>query len=158
MEQAVDRESGSREVTASAIVAEALESLMSVGEVTRRTGVTRKALRHYEQLGLVQPSHRTEARYRLYNEHTVRRLELVLWAKGLGLTLAECEEVLRVADRDAGGDLAPLAEIVGRRLNETDCRLSELTALRDDLLAVLTSLTQSNGQEQASVAWAGLGG
>ena len=68
--------------------------LMTVVEVSRRAGVTRKALRVYEDLGLVRPVERTEAGYRLYDDEAIRRLHLIARAKSLGLTLAEVEQFL----------------------------------------------------------------
>lgn len=60
---------------------------MKVGEVGERTGLSRKALRHYESLGLVEPAVRRESGYRLYAEEALRRIELVRRAKTLGLAL-----------------------------------------------------------------------
>ncbi len=51
------------------------EGLLGVAEVGRRTGLSRKALRHYEELGLVEPATRTDAGYRLYDGEALRRIE-----------------------------------------------------------------------------------
>ena len=53
------------------------DALLGVAEIGRRTGLTRKALRHYEELGLVEPAARTAAGYRLYDSEALRRIELV---------------------------------------------------------------------------------
>jgi DNA-binding transcriptional MerR regulator len=65
------------------------DGLLTVVEVTRRTGLSRKALRVYEEAGIVVPAGRTAAGYRLYGAEALRRLELLRRAKALGLHLRE---------------------------------------------------------------------
>lgn len=63
--------------------------LLGVADVTRLTGLTRKALRHYEEVGLVGPDERTAAGYRRYGPEALRRLELIRRARLLGLFARE---------------------------------------------------------------------
>lgn len=86
----------------SACTVAVMDNGLTVGDVTARTGVSRKALRVYEAKGLVEPLGRTRAGYRLYDEEALRRLELVQRAKHLGLSLAEVKEFLYVADGCCG--------------------------------------------------------
>ena len=123
------------------------EGLMTVVEVGRRTGVTRKALRLYEEMGLIRPVERTEAGYRLYDDETLRRLQLITRAKSLGLTLNEAEHFLDVADDCCGQDLSALEEIVERKLAQTNSRRQELAELTANLEAVLVRLTKNKGRQ-----------
>jgi DNA-binding transcriptional MerR regulator len=59
----------------------------TVGELSRLTGVTVRALHHYDEIGLVRPSQRSAAGYRLYGDADVRRLQQVLAFRELGLPL-----------------------------------------------------------------------
>lgn len=61
----------------------------TVGELSRLTGVTVRALHHYDEIGLVRPSRRSAAGYRLYAEADVLRLHQVLLFRELGLPLDE---------------------------------------------------------------------
>src|SRR5688572_15101534 len=61
----------------------------TVGELSRLTGVTVRTLHHYDEIGLVRPSGRTAAGYRLYTEAEVLRLQQVLLFRELGLPLDE---------------------------------------------------------------------
>lgn len=65
-----------------------------VGQLAASTGLTVRALHHYDHLGLVQPSARTPAGYRLYVESDVERLYQVLALRQLGLPLKAIGEVL----------------------------------------------------------------
>ncbi len=51
--------------------------LIQVGELAKRAGMTVRTLHHYEQTGLLTPSARSEAGYRLYNLSAVQRLHMI---------------------------------------------------------------------------------
>ncbi len=122
--------------------------LLTVGGVVQRTGVTRKALRLYEEQALVEPAGRTDAGYRLYDEEALRRLELLRRAKLLGLTLAEAKEFLHVADGCCGDNHPELAGLAQRKLAQTEQRIEELRGLRDTLRTVLDRLATEAGRHR----------
>ena len=66
----------------------------TVGELAKLTGVTVRTLHHYDEIGLVTPSQRTAAGYRLYGERDVMRLQQVLVHRELGLPLEQIAAVL----------------------------------------------------------------
>ena len=128
------------------------EGLLGVAEIGRRTGLTRKALRHYEELGLVEPAARTDAGYRLYDSEALRRIELVNRAKVLGLRLSEAKEFLHVAEGCCGDHHPELAELVERKLAETEQRIAELQSLRGTLTSVLDRLASNEGLHRCEEA------
>lgn len=65
-----------------------LKDLLTVGEVTARTGVSASALRFYEAEGLIS-AERNSNNQRLYRRHMLRRISLILAARRLGIPLAE---------------------------------------------------------------------
>jgi len=65
-----------------------------VGELAEATGLTVRALHHYDEVGLLVPSERTSAGHRLYDEQDVRRLYRVLALRELGLGLDEIASLL----------------------------------------------------------------
>ncbi|MCB7136156.1 MerR family transcriptional regulator [Cellulosimicrobium marinum] len=77
---------------------------MHIGAVAERTGLSLRTLRHYDEVGLVRPSGRTDGGFRLYTEPDVERLLLVRRMKPLGFTLDEMTDLLDVADRLAARD------------------------------------------------------
>src|SRR5262245_39350808 len=70
----------------------------TVGELSRLTGVTVRALHHYDEIGLIRPSQRTAAGYRLYDDADVLRLHQVLLFRELGLPLDEIAAAIDQAD------------------------------------------------------------
>ena len=128
------------------------EQLLGVAEVGRRTGLTRKALRVYEELGLVEPAARTDAGYRLYDTEALRRIELVNRAKVLGLRLTEAKEFLHVAEGCCGENHPALANLVERKLEETERRIAELASLKGTLKGVLERLERNEGVHRCEEA------
>jgi MerR family transcriptional regulator, thiopeptide resistance regulator len=79
---------------------------LTVGAVAARTGLTVRTLHHYDHIGLLSPSGRTDAGYRLYTQSDIRRLETIALLRNLGLSLTE---VATAVDRDPDL-LVPLLE------------------------------------------------
>jgi MerR family transcriptional regulator, thiopeptide resistance regulator len=76
-----------------------------VGDLARETGLTVRALHHYDRLGLLSPSSRTEGGHRCYTSADLRRLHHLIALRSFGLSLKEIKGVL---DADAGRDPAAL--------------------------------------------------
>jgi MerR family redox-sensitive transcriptional activator SoxR len=67
------------------------DQLLTIGEMSRRTGVAVSALRYYEDLGLIA-AERTSGNQRRYARHMLRRISLISVAKRLGIPLADVQE------------------------------------------------------------------
>ena len=77
----------------------------TVSEVAALAGVSVRTLHHYDQIGLVTPTERTDAGYRLYDEDDLARLHDVLTWRALGFPLQEVRNVRR---RNFGGGMRSL--------------------------------------------------
>ncbi len=69
----------------------------TVGELARLTGVTVRALHHYDERGLLPPSARTSAGYRLYDDRDVLRLQQILLFRELGMPLEDISAAIEHA-------------------------------------------------------------
>ncbi|WPO69451.1 HEAT repeat domain-containing protein [Streptomyces sp. KN37] len=87
---------------------------MLIGEVARRSGVSARMLRHYESLGLVRPTGRTDTNYREYSGDDIRRIFHIESLRSLGLSL---REVGRALD-DPGFTPSGLVDDLIRRTRE----------------------------------------
>lgn len=75
------------------------EPKYQIGEVASRTGVTQRALRFYEEKGLLQPPERMEGGFRRYSEDDVTRIEFVKKLQDLlGFTLSEIKEMVEAEE------------------------------------------------------------
>ena len=72
---------------------------MKIGELARATGLTAKTIRFYEGEGLISDPPRTNSGYRAYADSDLIRVEFILKAKRLGLSLDEIKGILRLHDR-----------------------------------------------------------
>ena len=104
-----------------------------VGELARATGLTVRALHHYEAVGLLPPAARTEAGHRVYGPKDVSHLYRVMALRSLGLGLNAIRDCLA---RDDGA----LVHIVRRHLAEVDWSIDEQTRLRSRLQFILGAL------------------
>jgi MerR family copper efflux transcriptional regulator len=81
-------------------------AVMQIGEVAARTGLSLRSLRHWEEVGLLRPSGRTEGGFRLYTELDVEKILVIRRMKPLGFTLEQMGAAMRdievLRDRDAG--------------------------------------------------------
>ena len=74
---------------------------MTVGEVSTLLGVSVRALHHWDESGLVHPSQRSAAGYRLYSEADIMRIQQVLVYRQTGMSLADIKAVLDEPGADA---------------------------------------------------------
>ncbi|MGX7030393.1 MerR family transcriptional regulator [Vagococcus zengguangii] len=65
-----------------------------IKEFAELTGVTARALRHYDEMGLLKPSYVNDAGYRIYGEAEVEQMQHLLFLKELGLSLKEIQQIL----------------------------------------------------------------
>jgi DNA-binding transcriptional MerR regulator len=71
---------------------------MHIGELADKTGLSLRTIRHYDEVGLLKPSGRTEGGFRLYTQNDLTRLLLIRRMKPLGFSLDEMTDLLRVVD------------------------------------------------------------
>ncbi|MEJ6488868.1 MerR family transcriptional regulator [Leucobacter sp. USCH14] len=76
--------------------------MMHIGELAERTGLSIRTLRHYDQIGLLAPTGRSEGGFRLYTESDYDRLMLIRRMKPLGYSLDQMGDLLRAIDRTQG--------------------------------------------------------
>ena len=96
---------------------------MRVGEIVKRSGASRKALRLYEARGILPPPRRTASGYRVYDGEVLSVLNFVQQCRRLGLTLAEIKHIIGL--RRSGA--APCAH-VRRLLAQKEADLKALLA------------------------------
>jgi MerR family transcriptional regulator, copper efflux regulator len=107
------------------------DELMTVGELARRTGLSIKAIRQYEALGLIYSAGRSEGGYRLFDESALWCAQVVSTLRSLGLTIKEIDELgsayLKRPDEPIGPRLAPLLDRAEQRIEH---RIAELETVR----------------------------
>jgi MerR family transcriptional regulator, thiopeptide resistance regulator len=117
---------------------------LTVGQVAEQYGVTVRTLHHYDEIGLMVPSERTSAGYRLYSEQDIARLQQVVVYRRLGFALDEIALLLDDPSADVGEHLRRQREAVMSRLDE----MHELVTAIDRALEKEMSGTKLTKEEQ----------
>jgi DNA-binding transcriptional MerR regulator len=100
-----------------------------VGELAKMTGTTIRALHHYDEIGLLRPSHHTDSGHRLYTRQDLERLQHILALKRLGFPLERIHDALRRPDFSPAETIAALRAQLRRQsleLESLDRRLAEV--------------------------------
>src|SRR5947209_7007445 len=128
-------------------------NLFTIEQVSARTGLTKRTLRYYEEVGLLPPAGRTEGNYRRYNEEDIQRLERIMKLRDLlGFSLADIRELLNAEDErgeikvayehetEAAAKIAQLEradEIIHSQLHLIERKMEGLEQMRTGLLSKL---------------------
>jgi DNA-binding transcriptional MerR regulator len=105
----------------------------TISALAHSMGLRADTLRYYERVGLLHPTERTAAGYRVYDEDAKERLRFIKDAQRMGLRLADIRELLEV--RDHGRCPCGHTEVlVDRRLAEVEAEIARLNGVRTQLL------------------------
>ncbi len=105
---------------------------MRIGELARATDTKAETIRYYEREGILPAADRTDSNYRDYSEEHLAALTFVRRARKLGFSMAQVRELLALSDHDEK-PCDNVDHLVQRQLAEVEQKLSDLTALRDEL-------------------------
>lgn len=105
----------------------------TIGELARRCGVSRDAVRFYERERLMPRARRTAAGYRVYGPEDEERLRFIRRAQGVGLTLEDVTELIRLHEGRGPAECRRVAERLRHRIEALDRRIAELAAFRENL-------------------------
>ena len=114
-----------------------------IGEVAAATGLTVRTLHHYDEIGLLAPSGRTETGYRLYSDDDVRTLYRIVALRRLGLALGEIGALLDGGER--GGPAEDPRALIRAQLARLDEEAAARAALRVRLTRLLRALESADG-------------
>ena len=107
---------------------------MTIGELARRCGMSVKALRRLEGMGLVYTVGRSPAGYRLFDDDALWCVQVIANLRGLGLTMAEIRELAGIYLARPNEPIGPhLADRLRRVRARLDARIAELQQLRQHL-------------------------
>ena len=127
--------------------------LFTIEQVSAQTGLTKRTLRYYEEVGLLPPTDRTEGNYRRYTEADLKRLDNIKKLRDLlGFSLADIREIMEAEDERGQikvaykneteaaakiGQLDRADELIRRQLHLIEQKLNGLEEMRTSLQARL---------------------
>ena len=111
-----------------------MERKLTIGQLAELAGVPRKTIRYYEEVGVLPPPDRSDARYRLYSDIDVRRVELVRRARALDMGLVEVRELVEWASTGSCNNFQErFQDMLVQKLADVDQRIADLEHLKKDL-------------------------
>jgi len=113
---------------------------MHIGELAERTGLSLRTIRHYDDVGLLPASARTEGGFRVYSEADAERLMVIKQMKPLGFSLEEMAEILALLGTDAPTATAALAEFL-ERAEIQRAKMARYLAQADEFITMLSRRT-----------------
>ncbi len=120
--------------------------LMTIGEVARMASVATPTLRYYEQEGLLSPTTRSRAGYRLYNAEAVEQLRFIRSAQAVGFTLDDIRTLARLEGESGKTCKAEVRRLLGQRLAEVNDKMKDLKRVQQALGQALDRCQRSNGE------------
>jgi DNA-binding transcriptional MerR regulator len=122
---------------------------MYIGKLAALTGATRKAIRHYESIGLI-PSPQRRGNYRVYTELDVHIINMIRRAQSVGFSLAELSHL---AATKASGGLFPIGianQLIANKQKQLNLQMQKIITTQQNLVILQEELNQSYGLEKTS--------
>ena len=114
---------------------------MLIGELSKKTNVSRDTIRYYEKLGLIKANKkgRRENNYREYQESDLNRLQLILLLKEYGFTLNDINSIMNQMEDDRDEAYKDLPGRIELRLAEIEAKMNELLGFKQKLTELLNA-------------------
>jgi MerR family mercuric resistance operon transcriptional regulator len=103
--------------------------MLSIGELSKQSGVHIETIRYYEKIGVMPPPSRSAGGYRLYEAEHLKRLSFVRRSRQLGFSLDEIRGLLHLVDRDAY-TCVQVRELALRHMEEIRRKIADLKRLK----------------------------
>lgn len=108
-----------------------MKNKYSIQDVISITGVTKRTLHYYDEIGLLTPSKNLDNQYREYSESELAKLQKILFLKGLDVPLKEIKPYLELTDQELSNKLENYADTINHKIKE-------LTKIQENLESFLT--------------------
>lgn len=113
---------------------------LTIGQLSQQTGVSRKAIRLYEETGVVVPEvKRSNGNYRVYNDNHVFCINCIKQFQSLGISLEEMKQLLVIFEKNAKDVEPHLQHLLREKLVRIDEHIEELQKLRQHVASFLDS-------------------
>lgn len=118
------------------------KQVMQIGDFAEKAGVSVRAIRYYEELGLIRPESHSNGGFRLYGHENLKRIQVINFLKDLGLSLTEIRQIF-CAKKPSGGDRHTVEFLLGvfeEKLSLVESRLESLNRMKGELARAIKIL------------------
>jgi len=125
---------------------------LTIGQLAQQTGVSRKAIRLYEEKELILPSiKRSEGNYRVYNQEHVFCINGIKQLRSLGVSLEEMKELIVIFEKNTVEIEPHLQHLLKDKLTKIDEQINELQKLRKHIESYLDSPKEAFNQMEGFI-------
>ena len=111
--------------------------LQTISQVSKAFNLSTRALRYYEQIGLIQSEKKEDYAYRVYTEDTIKRLKQIIILRKLRIPLKQIAEIMQ------SDDAVVLIDTFQKNLSEIDEEITALSTIRDIIDGFITRLNEN---------------
>ena len=113
------------------------DSTFTIGQLAKAAQVNAQTLRFYERHGILKPTKRSDAKYRIYDQESLRRIRFIKQAKSMGFRLNEIEGLLSLKNRSVARSEQVRAK-TEEKLKEVRTRIAQLKKLERTLSKMIS--------------------
>lgn len=122
-----------------------MAELIKIREVSSRYDISARALRYYEDMGLIKSTRSTDYAYRLYDEQAIKRLEQVLILRKLNISIKDIQLIFQAS----GSEI--VLDVLGKKVADIDGEVALLQDLKDIILEFIEQIRQADFSRDADV-------
>lgn len=115
-----------------------MTELVKIREVSTKYNVSARALRYYEDMGLIKSTRSSDYAYRLYDKQALKRLEQILILRKLNISIKDIQLIFQASGTET------VLDVLGKKVNEIDGEVALLQDLKDIILEFIEQIRQAD--------------
>jgi len=122
-----------------------MKQLIKIREISLKYDISARALKYYEDMGLLTSTRSEDYAYRMYNESEVRRLEQILILRKLNISIKDIQHIFSAPGSEV------VLEVLGRKVNSIDEEISLLHELKEIVQTFIQQIKQADFKNESDV-------
>lgn len=122
-----------------------MDELIKIRDVSSKYNITARALRYYEDIGLLSSTRSDEVAYRMYDENAIRRLEQILILRKLNISIKDIQRIFAASGSEV------VLEVLGKKVANIDEELSLLNELKNIVLDFIDEIEKMNFSKNSDI-------
>lgn len=122
-----------------------MTELIKIREVSAKYDISARALRYYEDMGLIQSTRNADYAYRLYDQQAIKRLEQILILRKLSISIKDIQLIFQIS----GSEI--LLDVLGRKVQDINGEITLLRDLKDIILEFIEQIKQADFNKDTDV-------
>jgi DNA-binding transcriptional MerR regulator len=119
--------------------------LIKIREMSLQYGISARALKYYEEMGLITSTRSDDYAYRLYDDSAVQRLEQILILRKLNISIKDIQRIFNTVGSDV------VLEVLGKKVNAIDEEVALLHELKEIVLDFIRQIEQADFGKESDV-------